>query len=101
MTARIDELAARRRALVAQSDALRETFALSAQGVKSTLSFFDMGFAAGRAFGRQPLLLVGLAAAVIAVRPRRIFRALSFALTSLSIYHRVRRAFAGRRVPLD
>jgi len=90
MTARLDELAARRRALVAQSNALRDTLALSAQGLTSTLTFFDIGVAVGRSLGRRPLLLVGIAAALIVLRPRRIVRGLSTALTAASVFRRPR-----------
>ncbi len=97
MTARLDELAARRRTLVAQSDALRDTLALSARSLKSTLTFFDIGVAFGRSLGRQPLLLVGIVTALVVLRPRRIVRGLSVALTAASVFRQVVRLFTARR----
>ena len=97
MTARLDQLAVRRRALVAQSDALRDTLALSARGLTSTLTFFDIGVAIGKALGRQPLLLVGIAAALVVLRPRRIIRGLSAALTAASVLRQVGRLFTTRQ----
>jgi len=92
MKGRLEALAARRQALVARSDALRETLEQSAGSLKGTFRFFDIGFAVGRAFGRQPVLLLGLAGAVILLRPRRVLSGLSIALTAVSIYQRLRRA---------
>ena len=97
MTARLDELAARRRALVAQSDALRDALALSAQSLKSTLTFFDIGVAVGRSVRQRPLLIVGIAAALVVLRPRRIVRGLSTALTAASVFLQVVRLFTARR----
>jgi hypothetical protein len=90
MSRRLAELAARRRALVAQSDALREQASVSARGLRQLLGFVDLGVAAGRSMAGKPLVAVAIAAALMLLRPRRPLRLLGFALTAISIIGHLR-----------
>jgi hypothetical protein len=98
MSRRLHELADRRRALVAQSEALRLRLSGSTQGLRQVLGIADLGMAAGRYVKHRPLLLLlGIGAAVLVVKPRPALRALSLALTTLSIFGQLRRALSARR----
>jgi hypothetical protein len=98
MSSHLQELGARRRRLVAQSDALRARLSGSTQGLEQVLGFADLGVAAGRYVKGKPLLLwLGIGAAVLIVKPRRARRGISFALTALSIFSQLRRVLSARR----
>jgi hypothetical protein len=98
MSRRLHELADRRRALVAQSEALRLRLSGSTQGLKQVLGIADLGVAAGRYVKQKPLLLLlGIAAAVLVVKPRRALRTISLVLTALSIFGQLRRVLPVRR----
>jgi hypothetical protein len=98
MSTRLQELAARRRHLVVQSDALRTRLSGSTQGLKQVLGFADLGVTAGRYVKGKPLLLwLGIGAAVLIVKPRRALRGVSFALTALSILNQLRQVRSARR----
>jgi YqjK-like protein len=97
MSNRLQELADRRRVLVAQSDGLRLQLAKPAQGLEQVLGIADLGVAAGRYIRQRPLLLLAIGAAVLIVKPRPALRTLSLALTSLSIFGQLRRVLPVRR----
>lgn len=97
MSNRLQELADRRRALVAQSEGLRLQLSKPAQGLAQILGIADLGVAAGRYIGQRPLLLLAIGAAVLIVRPRPALRTLSLALTALSIFGQLRRVLPVRR----
>ena len=100
MSTRLQELAARRRALTAESDLLRVELAESVQGLRSAAAFLDFGLAAAQLLGRRPVVLAGLlGVALVALRRRRVLQALSIALTAVSILHRTRRLFPRRPPP--
>ena len=80
MSSRLQELADRRHALVAQSEALRQRLAASTQGLDQVLGIADLAVGAGRYIKHRPLLLLlGMASAPLVVQPRRSLRGLSFA----------------------
>jgi hypothetical protein len=89
MTQRLRELAAHRRALVAQSDVLREQVAGSAQGLKQVLGFVDLGVAAGRSIAGKPLLVVVAAAAMLVLKPRTALRLAGIALTAAPLFRQL------------
>ena len=98
MSTRLDELAAHRRALVAQSHALRLRLADSAHSLKQALGIADLGVAAGRAIARRPLLLLaGIGAAVLLLRRGHALRTLGRTLTALSLLSQLRRLLPERR----
>ncbi len=97
MSSRLRQLAERRRALVAQSDALRQRLGSSTQGLEQVLGIADLGIAAGRYIKHRPLLLLLGVAALLVVNPRRALRGLSFAVTALSIFGQLRRVLSNRR----
>jgi hypothetical protein len=97
VSSRLHELAARRRALVAQSDGLRVRLADSAQGLKGILGVADLGVAAGRIAARRPLLLlVGIGAAVLILKRGHAVRALGGVLTAISLVSQLRRLLPPR-----
>jgi hypothetical protein len=97
VSTRLDELAARRRALVAQSDALRLRLADSAHSLKRVLGIADLGAAAGRAAARRPLLLLaGIGAAVLLLKRGHALRRLGPVLTALSLLSQLRRLLPER-----
>jgi hypothetical protein len=98
MSGHLHALAQRRRALVAQSEALRLRLSGSSRGLEQVLGLADLGVAAGRYVKHRPLLLLlGIGAAVLVVKPRRALRAISLALTAISIFGQLRRALSVRR----
>lgn len=97
MSSRVQHLAARRRKLVEQSDALRAQIAASSGGLAQVLRVADFGVLAGRAMAHSPFTLAGVAAAVLLVRPKSAMRALSLAMTALSVYAQLRRLFGARK----
>jgi hypothetical protein len=97
VSTRLDELAARRRALVAQSDALRLRLADSAHSLKRVLGIADLGAAAGRAIARKPLLLLaGIGAVLLLLKRRHAARSLSRTLTAISLLSQLRRLLPQR-----
>jgi hypothetical protein len=91
MRTRLDALAARRRALVKQSDTLRLRLAEATPGLKQILGVADLGVAAGRYVTQRPLLLALGMAALLIVKPRAALRFVSIALTAISLFGRLRR----------
>ena len=91
MSTRLDALAARRRALVEQSDTLRMRLAETTPGLKQILGVADLGVAAGRYVRQRPLLLALAMAALLIVKPRAALRFVSIALTAISLFGRLRR----------
>jgi hypothetical protein len=73
---RLAQLAARRRALVAESDALRAQLSGSAGGLRGALAPGPLGNALLAGVRRHPVLTVGAAVALVALRPRRIWKIL-------------------------
>jgi len=90
MSSHLRELGARRRALVAQSDALRRRMSISAQGLRQVVAFVDLGVAAGRSMAGRPLLAVGIVVALVVLKPRRALRLLGLGLTAASIFSSLR-----------
>jgi hypothetical protein len=98
VTSRLEDLAARRRALVAQSDALRLRLTDSAHSLKQVLGIADLGAAAGRTVARRPLLLLaGIGAALLLLKRGHAVRALGRALTAISLLSQLRRLLPERR----
>jgi hypothetical protein len=84
-------LAARRAALVAQSDALRSRLLWTAADVRRSLSVFHMGGAILRGAGRNPALLVAGAAVLGVLGPRRALRVLMGGVATWKLLQRLRR----------
>ncbi|MEO8039271.1 MAG: YqjK family protein [Betaproteobacteria bacterium] len=72
MTARLSKLRSRRHALAAQSDVLRADLADTFGEIGQALRPARLGQAVLGALGRHPVLVVGAAAALLIVRPRRL-----------------------------
>jgi hypothetical protein len=98
MSSRLEELAARRRDLVVQSGRLRAELSRTTPAFEQVLGIADLGVAAGRYVRDRPLLLwLGIAGAVLLVKPRRAVRGISFALSAISIFGQLRRLLSPRR----
>jgi hypothetical protein len=81
------QLTARRRALVAESHALRAQLGDSGRALQDALGFSQIGHAVLGSIRRHPGLAVGAAVALVALRPHRLWKlavlsggALAFAL---------------------
>ena len=94
MSARLRELTERRRALLAQSEALRECISDRAKGLEQVLNVADVGVAAGRFVAGKPLLVVALGAVLLGLKPRRALRVLSLALGVASVLSQLRQIVA-------
>lgn len=97
MRTRLDTLAARRGALVEQSDSLRMRLAETTPALKQILGVADVGMAAGRYVRQRPLLLALGMAALLVVKPRAALRFVSIALTAISLFGRLRRRLPVQR----
>ena len=71
---RLQQLSARRRALVAESDALRARMLWSSARMRDSLGVAALGASAARALARHPPLMLAGAAALLVVGPRRVLR---------------------------
>jgi hypothetical protein len=84
-------LAARRGALVAQSDVLRARLLLSALGLHRSAGVAQLGAEAARALVRHPGALVAAGVAVMTIGPRRLLRLAAAGIGLWSLWGRVRR----------
>jgi hypothetical protein len=89
MPTRLQLSTARRRALTAQSEALRARLVSSTQGVVSSLRLGQLGVSAWRSVRRHPALLVGVAVALMVAGPQRALRLASLGLGAWSTVKRV------------
>jgi hypothetical protein len=94
MPTRLQVLTARRRALVARSEALRGDLLTSAGRLQRSLGLGQLGASALGALRRHPALAVGIGVAVWAAGPRRLMRAAALGLGLWSLYGRARRIAA-------
>ncbi len=85
------QLAARRRYLVAQAADQRTALALNMEPWRARLTVVDRGVAVLRYIGRTPVLMVGAAFFLVALRPRRIGKWLQRGLMVWQIERRLRR----------
>jgi hypothetical protein len=84
------ELAARRAVLVARCEQERREFGSASAGVVHSLRSVDSAVRIARRTAAHPLLLTGLAvAALVVIRPRRLWQFLTWGTSA---------AFAGRRL---
>jgi hypothetical protein len=98
MSSRLEQLAARRERLVAQSDALRARLGGTTEGVEQVLRIADLGVAAGRYVKARPLLSwLTIGAVVLIVKPRRALRGVSYAVTALSVVGQIRQILSALR----
>jgi hypothetical protein len=72
MTSRQRQLAERRAMLVARAAAQRVELAQAVLSLRRPLEFFDYGIRALRNFAHHPHLLLGMAVAIVVVRPWRM-----------------------------
>jgi len=89
MSERLREIRQRRAALVALSDMQRATLVLQARRWERPLAFFDAGFAAARAIGTRPILILLGVALLTRSRWPRVGRVLE----STSIVWQIVRTF--------
>jgi hypothetical protein len=94
MPTRLHVLTARRQALVARSEALRGDLVASADRLRRSLEFGQIGASALGALRRHPALVVGIGVAVWAAGPKRLLRMAALGLGAWSLYGRVRRIAA-------
>jgi hypothetical protein len=87
---RLALLAARRRTLVAESNALRDRLDSDAGDVRRSLSVARLGLSAWRSLSRHPLLVAGVAAAVLIIKPRRLIRAGGMAISAIVVLRRMK-----------
>jgi hypothetical protein len=74
MSSRLAQLSARRRALAMESQVLRAQLAESANALREALGLVQMGRTVLDGVRRHPGLVVGAAVALVALRPRRVWR---------------------------
>lgn len=74
MSERLIKLAERRATLIARAENQRDTLARAAEPWRKPLALADSVLAAIRHLRQQPALLAGTAAAMLVLRPRRIFK---------------------------
>jgi hypothetical protein len=91
MPTRLQVLTARRQALVARSEALREDLHASTDRLRRSLAPGQIGAAALGALRRHPALVVGISVAIWVAGPKRLLRTAAFGLGVWSLYGRVRR----------
>ena len=84
-------LAARRRALVAQSEALRARLLLSVLDMRQSAGVAQLGGEAARALVRHPAALAAAGIAVATIGPRRLLRLAAAAAGLWSLWGRVSR----------
>jgi len=89
MPTRLQISTARRRALTAQSDALRAKLVSSTEGVRNSLSIGQLGMSALRSVRRHPALVVGMAVGLIVAGPWRMMRVATLGLGAWSTLKRV------------
>lgn len=92
MNNKLAQLAARRQQLVALSAAQRSTLAYDLEPWRARLALVDQGVAAIRYVRRHPVLMMGGALVVAALRPRRIGKWLQRGLLMWQIGRRLRRS---------
>ena len=104
MASRLAQLTARRRALVAESHALRAQLGDSARALRDALGFPQIGHAMLSNIRRHPGLAVGAAVALVALRPPRLWKlaalgggALAFALRAAPVLSAAVRFAKARR----
>ncbi len=90
MSQKLNQLAERRRRLVAEAAAQRIALAHNAEPWRSRLALVDRGVAVFRYIGRHPGLMVGAALLLVALRPRRAGKWLQRSLLVWQIGRRLR-----------
>ncbi len=93
---RSDILARRRTVLVERSRRLRETLAMEGVRIGGQLGILDRGFAMARQFTRQPLLMAGVAAALLYLRPFRAMKWAARGALLFSVGRKLYSAFGSR-----
>jgi hypothetical protein len=88
MPTRLQISTARRRALTAQSEALRARLVSSTKEVRSSLRIGRLGMSALRSVRRHPALVAGAAVALIVAGPRRVMRMATLGLGTWSTVKR-------------
>jgi hypothetical protein len=73
MNEKLRELAKRKAVLVSNAAIQRNELALALAPWRKSLSFLDQGVAVLRQLGRHPVVLFGLVACTVALRPKRVF----------------------------
>jgi hypothetical protein len=102
MPTRLQITTARRRALVAQSQALRVQLLAATDGIRASLGLGRLGASALRSVRRHPAIAIGMGLALLVAGPRRLLRVASLGMTALSLFGQVRRmtaAFGAVRRP--
>lgn len=101
MTTHIDELAARREALVAEAEAQRAQAAGVGAEIRAGLGFFDRGAAFLHSLRRKPLAVgVALTALTLLIaRPRAAVKWLGYALTAYTVLRRARHLLSASTRP--
>ena len=88
MSDRQRELAAKRRALIAESSAQRQQLAVLAGGIKERLAGVDHGIEVVRTIAKKPTVIAGAIAMVSFIGPRRLFSAVTRSAMFLSLGRR-------------
>jgi hypothetical protein len=99
MKTRMAELTARRQELVAQAAAQRKLASELAHGLRAKLAFVDRVTRFVHGLKRKPLA-IGIVAALIgllAVKPRKAIKWLTYGMTAYSIMRRARRLLSTPR----
>ena len=93
MSIHAEKLRLRREALVAKSQAERMLLELQGKQLKESLSFAEVGLHFARQLTQRPVLGIGLAVAMLMVKPGKILSLLKKALSLWQIWQLVAPAF--------
>lgn len=86
------KLQQRRQALLAKSQQQRDTLKLEAVQVRQSLALADIGLRIVDKAKQHPLIVVGLVAAAVVVKPRKLFSTLNKGLLAWRIWQGIRPA---------
>ena len=99
MSTRMNQLAARREALVAQAIQQRTLAADASAGIRRGLNLAERGVALVRGAARKPLVVAITVAAValLVAKPRQAATWLSYGLTAYALFRRARSVLSSPR----
>lgn len=80
----------RRHALLAKSQQQRETLQLHATQIRQSLSLADAGWRMVSQIKRHPLIVAGVVAAAVVVKPRKLFSLFNKGLFAWRIWQEIR-----------
>lgn len=92
-------LTQRRLALLAKTQVQRELLIADSRQFKQSLQFLELGFQAGQTIKRHPLISLGLTAATLLIKPKRIWSLLKTGLMAWEIWQGIAPTVMSRLKP--